>query len=49
MAHDKDIGCDWGEGFMSGTAGKWSSCSRKEFLNHYKRLKSKEKWCLAGT
>ena len=48
MGHDADIGCDGPEGFMSGTAGKWSSCSRQEFLIHYNKMYSEEKWCLTG-
>ena len=48
MPHDADVGCNGREGYMSGTAGKWSTCSRKTFLDHYKEMKSQEKWCLTG-
>ena len=48
MKHDADVGCDGREGFMSGTAGKWSRCSRKAVLDHYNSMKSAGKWCLAG-
>ena len=48
MPHDADVGCNGKEGFMSGTAGMWSTCSRKAFLDHYNSMKSAGKWCLAG-
>ena len=48
MKHDADVGCNGKEGFMSGTAGMWSTCSRKAFLDHYNSMKSAGKWCLAG-
>ena len=48
MEHDVDVGCNGKEGFMSGTAGMWSTCSRKAFLDHYNSMKSTGKWCLAG-
>ena len=48
MKHDADVGCNGKEGFMSGTAGMWSTCSRKAFLDHYNSMKSTGKWCLAG-
>ena len=49
MLHDADVGCNGREGYMSDAAGKWSSCSRETFLNHYNVMKSEEKWCLTGT
>ena len=48
MKHDADVGCNGKEGFMSGTAGMWSTCSRKALLDHYNSMKSAGKWCLAG-
>ena len=48
MKHDAEVGCNGKEGFMSGTAGMWSTCSRKAFLDHYNSMKSAGKWCLAG-
>ena len=49
MDHDLNIGCgqDGDKGHMSGTPGRWSTCSKREFLDNYNLLKSIDKWCLA--
>ena len=48
MGHDVDVGCGNGSGAMSGRAGKWSSCSRRDFRKHYDKRKKQGKWCLKG-
>ena len=49
MDHDLNIGCgqDGDKGHMSSTPGRWSTCSKSEFLDNYNLLKSIDKWCLA--
>ena len=46
MRHDYDAECPPKQGFMGEQDGKWSTCSRKEFRNHYFKMKSQGKWCL---
>ena len=48
MFHDVDVGCQDGQGHMSGAPGKWSSCSKNAFQSYYNDLVSQEKWCLPG-
>ena len=49
MDHDLNIGCgqDGDKGHMSGTPGRWSTCSKREFLDNYNLLNSIDKWCVA--
>ena len=55
MAHDLKIGCgqDGDRGFMTIDqshvygAQRWSTCSKREFLDNYNLLESIGKWCLA--
>ena len=48
MDHDLNIGCgqDGDKGHMSGTHNRWSTCSKREFLDNYNFLKAIDKWCL---
>ena len=49
MHHDYDVGCHGNEGYLSGTAGKWSSCSKEAFLFKYNKVMSSAgTWCLPG-
>ena len=49
MHHDYDVGCLGNEGYMSSTAGKWSTCSKEAFLFQYNKVMSSEgTWCLPG-
>ena len=33
-------------GYMASQLGRWSSCSKKSFMEHYSKLKSSDRWCL---
>ena len=49
MNHDLDIGCgqDGDKGHMSSQHDRWSTCSKREFLDLYNFLQSSKRWCLA--
>ena len=49
MNHDLAVGCgqNGDQGHMSSQHDRWSTCSKREFLDLYNLLQSSNRWCLA--